>query len=196
MRRCPTAGQPRNQAGPIAVPILSRGAATDAMERDRADHFEPQAQVKVKSATVRRAYMEPGHEPGTTMIAHQPPDQARSKALSTMCRMCADAADLGVAFEHQSFAAHGDQFVIRSHAVVRAHFARTSAKKAGEREVCERQHFTGIGTREPDNLNRRIGQHHFLGQHHLKTLERFFKTNLRQMRIIFANEPYKLTRRE
>ncbi len=162
IRRGPIAEQRRNQADRIAVPILRCWVATDPLERDRADHFEPQAKVEIEGATVRRGHMEPGHEPITTMIPHQPPDQARSQTLATMCRMGADAADLGVAFEHQAFAAHRDQFTIRSHAVIRAHFTSPSAKKSGEREVCERDHLRGIRIGEAGNLKRRIGRHNFL----------------------------------
>ena len=153
--------------------------ATDPLERDRADHFEPQANVEIEGATVRRGHMEPGHEPITTMIPHQSPDQARSKTPATMCRMGADAADLGVAFEHQAFAAHRDQFTIRSHTVIRAHFTSPSAKKPRKREVCERDQLSGIGIGETGNLNRWIGRHNFLGQCHLKAFEGLFKTKLR-----------------
>ena len=166
------------------------------MQRDRADYFEPQAKIQIEGSTVGRGHVEPGDEPIATMILHQSPDQARGQTLSTMCRMGADAADFGVAFEHQTFAAHRDQFAVRSHAVVRAHFTRPYAKKSREREVCERDHLSRICVGEPGNLNRRIGRYDFLRQYQLKALERFFKTKLRQARVIFPDEPYKLTRCE
>jgi hypothetical protein len=68
--------QGENYAASIAVPILCRRVAPDSLERDRADHFEPQAKIQIEGATVSRSHMEPGHEPITTMISHQLPDQA------------------------------------------------------------------------------------------------------------------------
>ena len=86
------------------------------MESDLADLLEPHSTVEFDGAMVLVADMEPGYKPVSAMISHELPDEARSKAFATMCRMCADAADLGVAVERQALAAHRDQVAIRSRA--------------------------------------------------------------------------------
>lgn len=42
------------------------------------------------------------------MISYKFPDDAGSIALATMGRVCADAADFGIAVQPQALAAHGD----------------------------------------------------------------------------------------
>lgn len=86
------------------------------MESDLADLLEPHSKVEFDGAMVLVADFEPGYKPVSAMISYELPDEARSKAFATMCRMCADAADLGVAVERQALAAHRDQFAIRSRA--------------------------------------------------------------------------------
>ena len=88
------------------------------MERDLADRFEAHSEVEFDCAMIRDANMQPGHKSVTTMISHDLPDEGRGKAFAPMCRMYANTTDFGVAVDHQTFAAHRDQFASRSHAAV------------------------------------------------------------------------------
>ena len=170
------------------------------MESDLADLLEPHSKVEFDGAMVLAADMEPGYKPVSAMISHELPDETRCKAFATMCRMGADAADLGVTVERQALAAHRDQFAIRSrvrsNAIVRTHFARPFAKKAGEREGCERDHLGRICVREVNNFGRRTGRRDFFGQHHLEAFQYSFKKEFRHVRITLPDEPYRFARAE
>src|SRR5262249_4706888 len=126
--------------GQLMLAPWSSFLAEDPIEHDLADHLEPHSEVEFNCAMVRDANMQPGHKVVTTMISDDFPDDGRSDAFATMRRIYANAADFGVAVEHQALAAHRNQLPVRSHAAVRAHFTRLFAKEAGERQVCERDH--------------------------------------------------------
>ena len=69
------------------------------MEFDLAGHRESQPQIKLDGVRIFGADMEPGHLAFTAMISREMPDKIRRMTFAAMCRMSADAADLGVAVE-------------------------------------------------------------------------------------------------
>ena len=80
--------------------------AAEAMELYLAGHGESQPQIKLDGVMVFGADVEPGHQAFTTMVPREMPDKARGVTFAAMFRMCADAADLRVAVERYTFAAH------------------------------------------------------------------------------------------
>jgi len=158
----------------------------DAMKRYCANYMESHPQIELNRLMVRRADMEPGHGAVSAVIFRQVPDKARSKTPAAMCRMGANTADFGIVVQHQPFAAHGNQFPVGSHAEVRTHLTGSAAKKAGERQICERYHFGGVCAGERKYLERVDGSDHVFGQHHLETLQGFDKRQLGYAWVTFS----------
>jgi hypothetical protein len=78
------------------------------MELDSANFSESHPSIEFDGVMVFRADVEPGDEAFAAMILDYPPDKACSVALAAMGGVGADTADLGVAVEDQTLAAHGD----------------------------------------------------------------------------------------
>jgi hypothetical protein len=115
--------------------------AANPMQHDMTRHRESHSTIKLDRMMVSRCHMKPGYDAVTTMVSYKMPDNARSVAFAAVLRMRAHAANLGVTFEHQAFAAHCDQLAVRSYPVIRTHLARSAAKEARERESCKRYHL-------------------------------------------------------
>src|SRR5271170_6870092 len=111
------------------------------MEHDLPNNLESHSPIEIDCPAICASDMQPRVKAVAPMISHQFPDEARSMPFATMCRMGADAADFWIAFHHQAFSAHCDQFAIGANTKVRSHFAGANAKKAGECEGCQVDHL-------------------------------------------------------
>lgn len=170
--------------------------AANAMQHDMTRHRESHSVIESDCMMVPGCNMEPGHDAIATMVSYKMPDNARSISFAAMLWMRAHAANLGVAFEHQAFAAHRDQLTARSYPVIRAHLTRSAAKEAGERESCKSYHLRCICIGQANDLYRRIRRCDFLRQHHLKTLQRLFENELRNRWEMLSHNPQSLILRE
>jgi hypothetical protein len=91
------------------------------------------------------------------------PDEARGKTFAAMRWVSADAANFGISGWDQSFACHCDKLAASSYAVVRAHFAGSGAKKAGEGEICQGYHLRSVCAGEWNDFEGRTGGSYVFG---------------------------------
>jgi hypothetical protein len=146
------------------------------VELDCAGGLKAHVVIEVDGAAVRGADVQEGGDTFFALMTYDLPDEGCGEALSAMRGMGADAADLGVSVELQALAAHGDQLAGRSNAEVGSHGAGAWAKEAGEGDVGEGDHFTGVGVGEWNNLlgyRGCIGHWDFGGQDHLQAFQSF-----------------------
>ena len=123
------------------------------------------------------------------MVYYKLPDDGGCVAVAAMIGMSADATDLGIAIEHDAFAAHGDEFSLVSNAKVGAHPVGSVAKEAGKRKRGESDHVRAIGRSEWDEFDARIRGIYFARQYHLEALERLEPIDLRCRRKVVVEEP-------
>jgi hypothetical protein len=170
--------------------------AADAMEFDLADDGKSHPEIKLDRVMVLGADVKPRDQAFAAMVSREMPDEVCSVTLAAMRRMRADAANFRVAVECDTFAAHCDQVPFGSHTIVKAHFARSAAEEARERDVGECDHLVRVFAGEWDDTGDWLGRRDLAGQDHLETLEIFCAREFRHGGVTFSYEPDVLSGRE
>ena len=130
----------------------------DALDGDLLGDDEAHAQVEIDGALVGGADVHPRDVAGAALLADDFPDEGGGVTVAAMRGVSAQAADLGVAGEHDALAAHGDEVAMMADAEVGAHLAGAWAEEAGEGEVGEGDHGGGVGCGEGDDFGVRVGR--------------------------------------
>ena len=90
-----------------------------------------------------------------------------------MCGVGDDCADLAEAGDGDTFASHGDEFIVDADAVVSSHFVSARAKKSRKCEVGKSDHCGRVCGRHAEDG--RVGWRgvcvRCCGEEHLKTIE-------------------------
>ena len=82
------------------------------MQLDSSDHPESQLEIEFDGAVVLCGDMKPRYQSVTTLILCDVPDKTGGVTIAVISRMCADAADLGIAVYRQPFTSHCDQLPV------------------------------------------------------------------------------------